>query len=269
MSAVATTATPFADTRSYRWTSIALQRAALAGGFLLLWHAAASSVPGYLFPGPAQTWEALKRILADGVALQNLAITLYRVTAGFAMATVIGVPLGIVLGSSKALGGFFAPVLPALNSVSSAIWALIAVVWFGLSDMTPIFVCLMTGLPLIVTNVWQGTQSVNAEWLELARSVRMPRHKVLLKIYVPAVLPFFFSGARLAFGFGARVSLVAEALGSSAGVGYMIVRSADMLQMANVFAWSILLVGTIALIDGLVIRPAEVLLFRWRRPAHA
>ena len=57
--------------------------------------------------------------------------------------------------------------------------------------------------------------------------------------------------------------------GSSAGVGYMIVRSADMLQMANVFAWSILLVGTIALIDGLVIRPAEVLLFRWRRSAHA
>jgi ABC-type nitrate/sulfonate/bicarbonate transport system permease component len=159
--------------------------------------------------------------------------------------------------------------LPALNSVSSAIWALIAVVWFGLSDMTPIFVCLMTGLPLIITNVWQGTQSVSAEWLELARSVRMPRHKVLLKIYVPAVLPFFFSGARLAFGFGARVSLVAEALGSSMGVGYMIVRSADTLQMGNVFAWSILLVGTIALIDGLIIRPAEVLLFRWRRPAHS
>lgn len=259
----------FTSGRSYRWSSILVQRVALTAGFLLLWHLAASSVPGYLFPGPEQTWAAMKRIVADGSVTHHLAVTLYRVIAGFMLATALGVPLGILFGSSRRLGGFFSPVLPALNSVSSAIWALIAVVWFGLSDMTPIFVCLMTGLPLIITNVWQGTQSVNPEWLELARSVRMPRHKVLLKIYVPAVLPFFFSGARLAFGFGARVSLVAEALGSSMGVGYMIVRSADTLQMGNVFAWSILLVGTIALIDGLVIRPAEILLFRWRPPAQS
>jgi NitT/TauT family transport system permease protein len=64
------------------------------------------------------------------------------------------------------------------------------------------------------------------------------------------------------------VSLVAEALGASAGVGYMIVRSADLLQMSNVFAWSILLVGTIAAIDGLVIRPLEAFLFRWRRDSR-
>jgi len=250
---------------SHRWSILVLQRAALAAGFLLLWHMAASTVPGYLFPGPAQTWQALLRILADGSVAGNLLVTLYRVGVGFAAAAILGVPLGIVLGSSKKLAGFFAPVVPAMNSISSAIWALIAVVWFGLSDLTPIFVCLMTGLPLIITNVWQGTQGVNPEWLELARSVRMPRHKVLIKIYAPAILPFFFSGARLAFGFSALVSLVAEALGSSSGVGYMIVRSADMLQMGNVLAWSILLVLTIAAIDGLVIRPLEMFLFRWRR----
>jgi NitT/TauT family transport system permease protein len=244
---------------------IILQRVMLAALFVAFWQAAASSVPGYVFPGPAQTWDAFLRIVKDGSIGLHLGVTLYRITVGFLIAAVIGVPLGILLGSSKRLGEFFSPVLPVMNSVSSAIWALIAVVWFGLSDMTPIFVCLMTGLPLIVTNVWQGTRSVNAEWLELARSVRMPAHKVFWKIYIPAVLPFFFSGARLAFGFGSRVSLVAEALGSSVGIGYMIVRSADLLQMSNVFAWSILLVATIAAIDGFVIRPIENTLFRWRK----
>jgi NitT/TauT family transport system permease protein len=195
----------------------------------------------------------------------HLSHTIYRVTVGFLIATVIGVPVGIILGSSKALGSFFSPVLPVMNSVSSAIWSLIAVVWFGLSDMTPIFVALMTAMPLIITNVWEGTRNVNPEWIELARSVRMPRYKIFWKIYIPAVLPFFFSGARLAFGFGARVSLVAEALGSSAGVGYMIVRSADLLQMSNVFAWSILLVATIVGIERLLIKPVESFLFRWRR----
>lgn len=247
---------------------IVAQRIALALLFLALWQAAASTAPGYLFPGPRETYDAFLRILADGSIALNLGVTLYRITVGFLIATAIGVPLGILLGSSKALGEFFSPVLPVMNSVSSAIWALMAVVWFGLSDMTPIFVCLMTGLPLIVTNVWQGTRNVNAEWLELAHSVRMPKHKVIWKIYIPAVLPFFFSGARLAFGFGSRVSLVAEALGSSAGIGYMIVRSADLLQMSNVFVWSILLVGTIVVIDGLVIRRAEAYLFRWRKESQ-
>ena len=249
--------------------SIIVQRVALAALFLVLWQLAASSVPGYLFPSPLQTWQALGRILGSGNVVQNLLVTLWRITAGFALATIIGVPLGLILGSSPRIGAFFAPVLPVMNAISSAIWALIAVIWFGLSDMTPIFVCLMTGLPLIVTNVWQGTQGVNVEWLELARSVRMPRHKVLWKIYVPAILPFFFSGARLAFGFGARVSLVAEALGSSMGVGAMIVRSADLLQMANVFAWSILLVATIAAVDGILLGQLERHLFRWRKEADA
>ncbi len=258
-------AKPKTGTRQF---PIVLQRIVLILGFLLLWQLAASSVPGYLFPSPLATWDAFNRIVKDGSIALHLGVTMYRVTVGFFIATVVGVPLGILLGSSKMLGEFFSPVLPVMNSVSSAIWSLIAVVWFGLSDMTPIFVCLMTGLPLIVTNVWQGTQNVNAEWLELARSVRMPRHKIFWKIYLPAIMPFFFSGARLAFGFGSRVSLVAEALGSSAGVGYMIVRSADLLQMSNVFAWSILLVGTIAAIDGLVIRPIEAFLFRWRRDSR-
>lgn len=248
---------------------IFLQRIALAATFIVFWQLASSSVPGYVFPSPLQTWDAALRIVADGSIGTQLGVTLYRITAGFFLAVVIGVPIGLILGSSKLLGDFFEPALPILNSVSSAIWALIAVVWFGLSDMTPIFVCLMTGLPIIVTNVWQGTRSVNADWLELAHSVRMPRHKVLWKIYIPVVGPFFFSGARLSFGFGARVSLVAEALGSSAGVGYMIVRSSNLLQMSNVFAWAILLVGTIAIIDGAIIRPIEKRLFRWQREVPA
>ena len=194
-----------AQAAGYAHLRTILQRVALVLLFLALWQFAASTVPGYLFPSPIETWEAFLRIWQDGSIGLQLGITMYRVTVGFMIAAVVGVPLGILLGSSKTIGEFFSPVLPVMNSVSSAIWSLIAVVWFGLSNMTPIFVCLMTGLPLIVTNVWQGTRNVNAEWLELARSVRMPAYKVFWKIYIPAILPFFFSGARLAFGFGARV----------------------------------------------------------------
>jgi NitT/TauT family transport system permease protein len=153
--------------------------------------------------------------------------------------------------------------------VSSAIWAIFAVVWFGLSPMTPVFVVLMTALPLIVTNVWQGTQAVNADYIELARALRFSRTKTLRKIYVPSILPYFFSGARLAFGFGWRVSLVAETLGASSGVGYRLRQAADLIQTDQVFAWTLTQIAMMVLLEGAILRPLERYLFRWRRDVRS
>ena len=88
------------------------------------------------------------------------------------------------------------------------------------------------------------------------------------KIYLPSILPYLFSGSRLAFGFGWRVSLVAETLGSSSGIGYRIRQAADLLQLAQVFAWTIILVIIMSLLELVVFQPAERYLFRWRREAR-
>jgi NitT/TauT family transport system permease protein len=97
-----------------------------------VWEAASASVPSYVFPGPGKTLEALRTIFANGSVAEHLGVTLYRITAGFLIAAAIGVPLGILLGSRRAIGEFFEPVLPVMNSISSAVWSLIAVIWFGL-----------------------------------------------------------------------------------------------------------------------------------------
>jgi NitT/TauT family transport system permease protein len=179
------------------------------------------------------------------------------------------VPAGLVLGSNRTLGNFFEPVLPVLNTVSSAIWAIFAIIWFGLTPLTPIFVVLMTALPLIVTNVWQGTQAVNADYVELARALRFSRAKTLRKIYLPSIMPYFFSGARLAFGFGWRVSLVAETIGSSSGVGYRMRQASDLIQTDQVFAWTIVQIAMMLVIEILLLQPLERRLFRWRRDVRS
>ena len=199
-------------------------------------------MPHFVLPGPPRVFEALRLIAANGDLWHNLAITLGRVVAGFILATVIGLPLGILLGAVRRVGEFFEPVIPIMNTVSSAIWAIFAIIWFGISNATTIFVVFMTAMPLIVTNVWQGTRTVNADFIELAHILRMPQYKVMTKIYLPTILPYFFSGARLAFGFGWRVSLVAETIGSSSGVGYRLRQAADLIQTDQVFAWTLALV---------------------------
>ena len=248
---------------------IAGQRLALLTAIVGIWWLFSLRIPHYILPGPPRVYEAFMLILNNGDLWKNLAITLERVTIGFVLAAVISVPLGIMLGAIRWLGEFFEPVLPVLNTVSSAIWAIFAIIWFGISNATTIFVVFMTAMPLIITNVWQGTKSVNADFIELAQTLRMPRWKVMTKIYLPTIMPYFFSGARLAFGFGWRVSLVAETLGASSGVGYRLRQAADLIQTDQVFAWTITMIAMMALLEMGVLKPLENHMFRWQKEAEA
>jgi len=241
------------------------QRLTLVAVVGALWWLSSLSVPHYILPGPTRVWDALRLIIANGDLWNNLGITLWRVAVGFVIAALIGLPFGILLGANQRAGEFFEPVIPVLNTVSSAIWAIFAIIWFGISNATTIFVVFMTAMPLIITNVWQGTRTVNADFIELAQVLRMPRRKVMTKIYLPTILPYFFSGARLAFGFSWRVSLVAETIGSSSGVGYRLRQAADLIRTDQVFAWTMTLVIMMATIEMGLLKPLENYLFRWKK----
>ena len=245
------------------------ERLLLVAALGAVWWVLSLSAPPYVLPGPGRVWTALGIIAAHGDLWANLGITFWRVALGFVFATIIGLPFGIVLGANRRIGEFFEPVLPVLNTVSSAIWAIFAIIWFGISNATTIFVVFMTAMPLIITNVWQGTRAVNADFIELARVLRMPDWKVMTKIYLPTILPYFFSGARLAFGFGWRVSLVAETIGSSSGVGYRLRQAADLVRTDQVFAWTLTLVFLMAALEMGVLSPLERHLFRWKKEAEA
>jgi NitT/TauT family transport system permease protein len=245
--------------------SLAVRRLLLLALIIAAWQLASQSVPVYVLPSPWRVAQRAWLLTLTGDLPSNMLTTLVRVLIGLVIAIVIAVPAGLVLGANRALGEFFEPIIPVLNTVSSAIWAIFAVIWFGLSPATPVFVVLMTALPLIITNVWQGTQAVNADFVELARTLRLSPTKTLIKIYAPSILPYFFSGARLAFGFGWRVSLVAETLGASSGVGYRLKQASDLIQTDQVFAWTLTQVAMMLIIEIAFLQRLERYLFRWRR----
>lgn len=241
------------------------QRLVLLGIFLAIWWLASQRMPSFVLPGPLKTWQALEALWHGDSLLHDIGITFSRVLSGFLLATLVGTVFGLALGASRLLAQFFEPLLAVFNTVSSAIWAIFAIIWFGISGATTIFVVFMTAMPLILTNVWQGAQTVDAQYVELARSFRMGRWQTLRKIYLPTILPYFFSGARLAFGFGWRVSLVAETLGASDGIGYRLRQAGDLVQTDQVFAWTLLLVAMMLLLEGGLLKPLERYLFRWKQ----
>ncbi|MEC5318386.1 ABC transporter permease [Brenneria populi subsp. brevivirga] len=248
-----------------RTLSLLLQRLVLLAIFLIAWWQGAQHLPAFVLPGPAATWQALLDLWRGETLMHDIGVTFSRVASGFVLAALTGTAFGLALGASRRVARFCEPLLAVFNSVSSAIWAIFAIIWFGISDATTIFVVFMTAMPLILTNVWQGAQNVDAQFIELARSFRMSRWQTLGKIYLPTILPYFFSGARLAFGFGWRVSLVAETLGSSDGIGYRLRQAGDLVQTNQVFAWTLLLVSLMLLLEGGLLKPLERHLFRWKK----
>lgn len=233
------------------------------------WHLIALRFPPILLPGPYKVLNSLGFLISNGSFFNNFSISFYRVIVGFFLGVVIGVPLGIILGSNRFLSDLLEPLLPFINGVPAASWSLIAVIWFGLTNMTPIFVTMVVALPIIAINSWTGTKSVSAEHVEMARAYHCGFLDILLKVVLPSVLPFFFSGARIAFGFGWRVSVTAEALGSNSGVGYQILAASDLVMSDQVIAWTLGLILIMTLIEYGVIRPLEKHLFKWRKEALA
>jgi NitT/TauT family transport system permease protein len=244
-------------------------RLLLLVALLLIWQLASIGAPAFVLPAPLRVWKAWTGLVGTPTFWNDFGITFWRIAVGFALSAVIGTTLGIALGASRFFGDFFEPVLAVINTVSSSIWAIFALIWFGLSNWSTIFVVFMTAMPLILTNVWQATRTVNVEFVELARTFRMSRAQVLAKIYLPTILPAFFTGARLAFGFGARVSIVAETLGASSGIGYRLRQAADLVQTDQVFAWTLTLVALMIFVESLVLKPLEKRLFAWRERSSA
>lgn len=233
--------------------------------FAIAWSLLARELPIYILPGPGETMNALWSLIERGRFFPDLGSTLLRVTVGFLLAAFLGFFTGVLAGFYRPFGQLLEPLFSLINSTSSAIWAIFAVLWFGFSPIATVFVVFMTAFPLLTVNVWQGTKAVDKQYLELGRSLHLRSSTILRQIILPAILPYYISGARLAFGFGFRVSIVAETIGASSGVGYRLRQAADLVQTDQVFAWALSLILLMLIIDKLILGPIERRMFRWKQ----
>ncbi len=243
-----------------RWTWILFPLALFA-----VWQIGARNYDPLLLPSPTSTMVSLGELAASGDLWSELGRSLYRMTVGVLIGACIGIPYGIVVGWSPLIESFMRPAMPSFAATSSAIWAVLGLLWFGLSDDATIFVVAMTAIPLFAINSRDGIRAIDVNLVQLAESMGFGNLAIARKILLPCVLPSLFSGCRLALGFGWRVVLVAEALGSPSGVGFRLKQSIDLMQTSAVFAWSVAVIIVMILIEFIILSPLERWTFRWRR----
>ena len=182
----------------------------------------------------------------------HIGVSLRRVMIGLAAALLIGVPLGLALGSLRWLEAAASPALQFLRMVSPLSWMPLAVMLFGVGDK-PIHVLLtLAAVWPIMLNTAAGVRQLDPAWLQLARSLAATRWEVLLRVVLPGVLGHVLTGLRLAIGILWIVLVPCEMLGVSAGLGYVILDTRDRLAYDELMA-IVLLIGLLGFaLDAMV-----------------
>lgn len=179
-------------------------------------------------PSPLQTWEQSKLyILApwekrgemDQGILRMAGYSLWRVAKGYALALLIGTPVGFLLGSSMLLSKMFDPVIQVLRPISPLAWLPLGLVLFQQSEPAALFSIALCSMWPTVINTMHGVRSIPQDFLNVARVLRLSRWKTFTKVLLPATIPYMFTGFRLSLGLAWLVIVAAEMLTGTPGVG--------------------------------------------------
>lgn len=229
-----------------------------------LWQVASVLAPPTFLPGPLAVLGRVGELVATGEFFGQALPTVLRVAAGFSVALVLGTAVGIAMGMRRTLESFLEAYVLIGLTVPGLAWAVLALMWFGISELAPVFAIAVVTLPMLAVNMWQGTKAIDRDLLEMQRAFRAPRWTLLVDVIVPQLLPYLFAGSRFGFGLGWKVVVLSEMFGLTSGVGYQINRAFSLYSMREVLAWTLGFTLVMAVFEYGILRRLEAHYLRWR-----
>src|SRR5213595_1375445 len=254
---------------------LALYHVLLLGGVFLFWYAMTEPglIPPFYFDDPTrakfffgQPLEVMKRIwvwFSGGAIYLHLGVTLIETLLAFAIGTVLGLVLGLWLALSPTASTLADPYIKAMNAMPRVILAPIFAVWFGLGITSKVVFGVTLVFFIVFFNVYQGVKEVSPVVLANARMLGANRKQLLRHVYLPSATSWVFSSLHTSVGMAFVGAVVGEYLGSSAGVGYLILQAEGAFDINTVFAGILVLTAFALLLDAIVTL-LEQRLLRWR-----
>lgn len=222
-----------------------------------------SGVPELYLPAPSLILAKLYSLFVDGGIAYDLGLTLMRILAGFGIAAVVGIFVGVLMGTSRklyAIGDAFVSVIYPIPKISLLP---LLVIWLGSGNLFQIILAALGCFFPIVVNTVLGVRQCDPGLILAARDLGATENQIKWKVIVPAAIPSIFGGLKLAFGISIIMVVSAEMLGGQTGLGGRLQASGQILETGEVFAILMLL----AILGGALTKGQEKLdrlLGRWR-----
>lgn len=215
-------------------------------------------------PTPSAVLASAVDLFANGDLLSDIGISFSRVLVGFLVAAIIGIPLGILMGSLKIMEGAFEPIIGFIRYMPASAFIPLLILWLGLGEpekMSVIFLGTFFQLTLMIMDV---TKNVQNDLIDVSYTLGAKKVQVYTKVILPASLPGIVDTLRITFGWAWTYLVVAEIVGASSGLGYMIMQASRFLQPEKIIV-GILIIGLLGLMTDIMFKAIYRASFSWMR----
>ena len=237
--------------------------------FLVLWNIAVQGELGKMLPGPIPVLEKFFTSLVSGKIGQNTLVehafySLLRVMAGYALGSVVGVILGLAMGTYKMVESIWSPLFRIIRPIPPIAWIPISIIWIGLGEDAKIFLIFLASFCYVTLNAWNGVKNVDQQLVGAARMLGARDHQIFITIILPACVPSIFAGLQVALSSSWATVLAAEMVRSSNGLGWVIIAGMNNNDMLQILV-GIVAIGIVGLVLSIIFRKVEAVLCRWNK----
>ncbi|HET7464554.1 MAG TPA: ABC transporter permease [Longimicrobium sp.] len=227
------------------------------------WWVAAADSP--IFPTPPEVVTGLRELLTSGLLWKHIWTSLMRVGIAYFTATAIAIPLGILMGWFTPLDRALNPLFQLMRPISPIAWTPIAILWFGIGGISPIFLIFLGAFFPQVVATASAVRGVGQHYIRAARNFELSGPRFFARVLFPAALPEIITGMRIALGVAWLVVVAAEMVATESGLGYMIIDARNQVTRYDLVVGAMVLIGIIGLIlDGIMRQVERIDLLRWR-----
>lgn len=233
---------------------------------LVLWEVSvrAGWLDSRLVAPPSLVIVELWRLVLDGQLIAALSISLMRAVAGFCLAAVFGVILGMLMARIKAFEVFFDPLVELLRPVSPLALFPLFILWFGIGEASKVLIIAFACCFPVILNTFAGVRSIDRSYFRASRTLGASPFEVMRTVILPGSFPQIFTGLRLAWGIALIVIVAAEMIGAVRGIGYMVLDSQQTFRIPRLFG-SIVVIGILGYVTDLGLRFLMLRMLPWHQ----
>ena len=204
-------------------------------------------IPSYMFPGLTDVANSFVKLVVSGQLFKDIFETLYKVLFGMLLASLVGITLGIILGWFKRLERLCRLVISILRPIPPIAWIPFSIIWFGIGVGPAVFIIFMGCVFPILISTIDGVHRTDPVLIEAAESFGASNRQMLTEVIVPSSVPYIVSGLKVAIGIALMCTISGEMIGSSSGIGYMILTSTNLFDTGSTVV-GMLVIGVIGII---------------------
>ncbi len=232
---------------------------------ITVWWVVVEATQSPIFPTPWQVITGAYELAQDGSLWEHIGASLFRVGTGFGLAALLAVPLGLWMGWVAGAYRTFNPIFQMLRPISPIAWIPLAILWFGVGDLSPIFLIFISSVFPMIVQTTSGVHTIERRYLRAAANFGVSRTVLFRRVVIPAVLPEIIVGMRIGIGVAWLVVVAAEMIALRSGLGYLIMDSRNAGNRYDLVIASMIIIGMIGLLLDSSTRLLERLKpVRWR-----